>query len=198
MCLICAIEECKIAICNIPGAYLTKDWPEDQDCWIRFNGAMVDMLLETNPEYETCVKFFWNGNRVMYGKLKKTIYGILLSGLLFYNKLHKFLEDQGFKVNPYNKCTFNKTINNKQCTVQLYVDDLMIFHNDIVVLQDIIVKLKGEFGIINTSEAKYGKQQEYLGISINSSNPQEVKIMMYKYLEDILAEATSDMDGTSR
>lgn len=47
-------------------------------------------------------------------------------------------------------------------------------------------------------EANYEKQQEYLGRTIDFNNPQEVKITMYKYLEDILAKATEDMDGTSR
>ena len=35
-------------------------------------------------------------------------------------------------------------------------------------------------------------------MNINFSNPQEVKITMYEYLEDILAEATEDIDSTSR
>ena len=100
MCLICAIEEHEIAVCDIPGAYLTAYWSDDQDCWIRFDGVIADMLLEINPQYRSCVKIFQNGNRVMYGKLKKVIYGTLLGGLLFYNKLRKILEEMEFKVNP--------------------------------------------------------------------------------------------------
>ena len=58
ICLICAIEEREIVVCDIPGAYLTADWQEDQDYWIPFDGVMVDMLLEINPEYQLCVKSF--------------------------------------------------------------------------------------------------------------------------------------------
>lgn len=67
-----------------------------------------------------------------------------------------------------------------------------------MVLQNIIDKLNEEFGHLKPLEANYGKQQEYLGMNIDFSNPQEVKITMYEYLEDILSEATEDMDGTSR
>ena len=43
--------------------------------------------------------------------------------MVFYNKLKGVLVNMGFKMNEYNECTFNKMINDYQCTIQMHVDD---------------------------------------------------------------------------
>ena len=44
----------------------------------------------------------------------------------------------GFKLNPYDACVANKTINGKQCTIVWYVDDNKISHVDANVVTEII------------------------------------------------------------
>ena len=70
----------------------------------------------------------------------------------------------------------------------------MISDDNICVIQDIVDKLNRDFGTTKPKQACYVQQQEYLGIDIDF-NPQEVKITMYKYLEDVLAEAVNGMEG---
>jgi hypothetical protein len=46
---------------------------------------MIDMLIEINPGYEDCMTFK-NGQRVLYVHILRAIYGMIMSGLLFYKK----------------------------------------------------------------------------------------------------------------
>ena len=50
------------------------------------------------------------------------------SGLLWYNLLTETLEEEGFILNPYDSCVANETIDDKQCTINWYVDNLKISH----------------------------------------------------------------------
>ena len=51
-CLMDAIEGRMVITCDIPGAFLQVDWPGDRDCYIKFQGIMVDMICKINPEYK--------------------------------------------------------------------------------------------------------------------------------------------------
>jgi hypothetical protein len=101
-CLVDAIEKRTVAICNIPGAFLQADWPQDEPCYIRFEGIMVDMICQIEPSYVECIKYGRNKRKWMIGKLSKAIYGTLLGALLFYDKLRGLLEGWGFIINNYD------------------------------------------------------------------------------------------------
>ena len=60
------------------------------------------------------------GTPILYVRLKKAIYGLLRSSLLFYRKLRGELEAYGFKINPYEKCVGNKMMTTK--TVVTVID----------------------------------------------------------------------------
>ena len=49
---------------------------------------------------------------------------------MIYLKLVKDLEDFRLKINPYDRCVSNKTINGQQMTVTCHVDDLKVSHKD--------------------------------------------------------------------
>ena len=45
-----------MATVDIPGAFLSADWPVDApDCWIQFEGAMVEMICQIKPEYRKLI-----------------------------------------------------------------------------------------------------------------------------------------------
>ena len=50
------------------------------------------------------------GTTILYVRLKKALYGLLRSSLLFYRKLCGELETYGFKINPYDPCVGNKMV----------------------------------------------------------------------------------------
>ena len=82
---------------------------------------MVEMICQINTEYQKLIRRFNKKNdgvrKVLIGKVSKAIYGTLLGAVLLYNKLKGVLTNMGFKMNDYDKCTFNKMINGKQCTI---------------------------------------------------------------------------------
>ena len=57
-CLIDAIEGRRVAITDIPGAFLSADWPlSAPPCYLRFEGVMVDMICELIPEYKDLIRY---------------------------------------------------------------------------------------------------------------------------------------------
>ena len=52
----------------------------------------------------------------------------------------------GLKLNPYERCVANKTINRRQCTILWHVGELKISHVDSNVVDDIIELLDREYG----------------------------------------------------
>ena len=101
-------------------------------------------------------------------------------------------------MSPYNKCTFNKVINDHQCTIQFHVNDLMVTHHDKQVIDDIFEKLDEQFGTVRKMSVEHGPVVEYLGMLIDFSKDGRKIFFMIDYVEDILAEcANYDMDGTA-
>jgi hypothetical protein len=195
-CLVDAVEGRKVVVADIPGAFLSADWPDDApDCYIRFEGVMIDMLCQIKPEYKKLIRYSRRKNekttRTLIGKVIKAIYGTLLGARLFYDKLKGILIEMGFKMNAYDECTFNRMINGKQCTIQFHVDDLKLSH----MTQGVLDKIIDDLNYIFCSEgemlaASYGSIHEYLGMTIDWSDKGRVIFTMYDYLEDILAEAS--------
>ena len=130
-CMIDAIEGRSVAITDIPGAFLSADWPKSAPpCYLKYEGIMVDLICQIVPAYRKLIKY--SGKRDQHGKRRcwlvgkvtKAIYGTLLGAILFYKKLRKELEAMGFEVNDYDECTFNKMVDGTQFTIQFHVDDL--------------------------------------------------------------------------
>ena len=87
------------------------------------------------------------------------------SALLWYELLKSTLEENGFKVNPYDPCVANKTMSDgTQCTISWYVDDLKISHRDPKVVSSIIESIEKKFGKMKVTR---GKKHVYLGISLD-------------------------------
>ena len=124
-----AIEGRKVITRDIPGAFLQSDWPREEfPTYLRFDGAMVDIIYEIEPKYKKYVINTKRGNRILYGKMNKAVYGSVLLSILFYKKLSAFLIENGYKVNLYDRCTFNKMVDGSQLTIQFHVDDLKVLH----------------------------------------------------------------------
>ena len=89
-----AMEERQVVMCNIPRAFLQADRPEDNDCYLKFEVLMVNMICEIDPSYKKYVLTNKKtGKKELYGKLTKAVYGTLLGVILFYQKLTGQLYD---------------------------------------------------------------------------------------------------------
>ena len=70
-------------------------------------------MVQVAPNlYRKYISIDKKGTAILY-----VMYGLLRSALLFYTKLVDKLENKGFKLNPYDPCVANKTVNGLQMTV---------------------------------------------------------------------------------
>ena len=84
-CAMDAMEGQKVVTCDIPGAFLQANWPEDNDCYLKFEGLMVKMICEIVPSYKKyLLTNKTTGKKRLYGKLTKAEYGTLLGAILLY------------------------------------------------------------------------------------------------------------------
>jgi hypothetical protein len=194
-CVIDAAEHRDVATVDIPGAFMQADM--DDTVHVKLEGKMVDLLVKIEPKLYRKYVLIEKDKPILYVELKKALYGTLRAALLFWQKLSTQLVDWGFEINPYDWCVANKNIDGKQCTVLWHVDDLKISHVDPNVVSKVIAALEGEFGKEAPLTVTRGKVHEYLGMTIDFSDPGKVKFTMIDYIQRLLDEAPADMDGIS-
>ena len=79
------------------------------------------MMIHIAPQiHRPYVKTDKKGTAILYIRLKKALYGLLRSSLLFYRKLRGGLEAYGFKINPYDPYVGNKMVTTE--TLVLVID----------------------------------------------------------------------------
>jgi len=159
---------------------------------------MVKMICEINPKYKDYVETTKFGKEVLIGEMNRAVYGNVMSGLLFYQKLATFLEGEGYEPNPYDACTWNKQVKGSQMTIQLFVDDLCCSHKSQIELDKMMCIINQKFKTEKQElTVTNGNVHDYLGIKIDFSDPKLVRFTMYNFLEDILSEvdARGDMKG---
>ena len=69
----------------------------------------------------------------------------MVAALLYYNKFVKSLTKEGFKLNPYNGCVANNTVNGKQITICFHIDNCKISHKSAKVVDKTIDWLQAEY-----------------------------------------------------
>ena len=84
---------------------------------------------------------------------------------------------------------FNKTVNDKQLTVQLHVVEIIAYHKDQCVLDNFILELNHVFGQEKKLEKSKGVINDYLSLIIDFSLTGKVLLSMFEYLEEIVVEA---------
>jgi hypothetical protein len=104
--MIDAIENRDVAVVDIPGAFMQVDI--DELVHVRFQGKMVDMLIEIDREMYSPYVVYEHGEMVLYVELFKALYGTLRAARLFWEKLSKQLKEWGFDVNPYDPCVIEQ------------------------------------------------------------------------------------------
>ena len=139
-CVMDALDNRREITVDVPGVFIQGDWPQDKHPgYIIFEGVMVDMIYEIDPSYDKNIICSKDCKRkFLYGRLIKAVYGTLLGAIIFYNKLSKHLTDHGFIQNEYDMCTFNKMVNGEQIIVQFHVEDLMVSHKNVTVIEDFL------------------------------------------------------------
>jgi hypothetical protein len=201
-----AKEERETAVLDIPNAFIqtvVKD--KKRRVIIRIRGMLVDILVKLAPEvYEPFVTLDKKGQKQILVECLNAIYGTMVAGLLYYEKFTDSLQSNGYTMNPYDACVWNKMINGKQCTICFHVDDCKISHESKQVVDQTIEWLRKEYESVfedGTGKMKVsrGKVHKYLGMTLDFNTKGMVKISMIDYVREVVAAwdkaATSVDDG---
>jgi len=159
------------------------------------NGLLAELMVKTDPKIYRKYVTIKKGRQVLYIRLRKALYGMMKSALLFYKKLVKELYEMGFEINQYDLCVANKLVGEKQMTVRWNIDDLMISHIDKSEILKFVRCIKDIYGD-NLAE-NVGTMHDYLGMTFDYAFGGEVQINMCKYLSSIIADFPELITGVS-
>ena len=193
--MIDAAEGRHVRIVDVPGAFMQADM--DELVHVRFEGKMVELLLEVDEELYRPYVTREKGKLVMYVELLKALYGTMKAARLFWEKLSAQLQEWGYTINDYDQCVATKMLNDKQCTVVWHVDNLKISHVDETVVNKLVDSLNGVFGKETPLTGSTGSVHEYLGMNLDFREAGYLGVDMIPYVRSLLEEAPKDMNGKS-
>ena len=189
-----AWENRKVAVLDVPGAFMQVEM--DELVHVRFEGEMVDKLLEIDHDLYAGYVTVEKGKKVMYVELLKALYGTLRAARLFWEKLQaKLVNEWGFTPNRYDSCVVNKMVGGRQLTVAWHVDDLKILHEEEDALDEFISMMEAEFGEDSPLSVSRGPIQQYLGMTLDFSQKGKVVVKMDDYVKTMLNDTPPSMDG---
>jgi hypothetical protein len=128
--LVDAQENCDVAIVDIPNAFIQTVMEDDEDKVImRIRGHMVDVLVKVAPKvYGPYMLTDKQGRKQLLVECLNAIYVTMVASLLYYRKFTRSLKNQGYTMNPYDPCVWNKMIKKKQFTICFHVDNCKVSH----------------------------------------------------------------------
>ena len=178
-----AHENRDVATADVSGAYLNAEM--DDLVIIRLTGKTVDLMCRVNPEWEKYV-IYEGKTKVLYLRCNRALYGCVKSRILWYELFTSVLVSMGFKLNPYDPCIANATIDGKQCTICWYVDDTKISHVNAHVVTKILEKIEKRFNKLTITR---GLKHEFLGMNIHFPGDGTVRILMDRYLREAITDS---------
>lgn len=117
-------------------------------------------------------------------KLNKPIYGLKQSGREWYNRLDKFVSEQGGYQNEADPCVYVFGENEKRVIMIIYVDDILLASKCLKEIDKVKEKLKMEFEINDL-----GKVSDILGIHIEREGEiGKMKLTQEKYVKELLTK----------
>ena len=184
-----------VAIVDIPNAFVTTRIEKKDDiATIRLRGKLAELMVATTPEiYKKYITVNRKGELFLYMEAINALYRIMKVALIFYIKFVANLKSVGFELNPYDPCLENKIVDGAQLTVVGHINDLKVIHVDRGVVTRKAVWLKKTYEKIfkdgsGAMKLNRGMIHEYLGMTSDYSTRGEVKIMMYDYIRDMIAD----------
>jgi hypothetical protein len=200
--LVDAQENCDIAIVDILNAFIQMVVENNEDKIVmRIRGHMVDVLANVAPRvYGPYVSTDKQGRKQLLVECLNAIYGTMVGSLLYYCKFTRSLKNQGYVMNPYNLCVWNKMIEKKQITICFHVDDCKLSHKLAQVVDKAIKWLRQDYESIfedgsGAMVVHRGLVHRYLGMTIKYSTRGVARILMVDCVKDIVMTWDKASDG---
>ncbi len=114
----------------IPNAFIQTVVENDIDKVVmRIRGHMADVLVKVAPKvYGPYVLTDKQGRKQLLVECLNAIYGTIVASLLYYWNFTRSLKNQGYMMNPYDPCVWNKIMEKKQIMIFFHVDDCKVLH----------------------------------------------------------------------
>ena len=138
------------------------------------------MLVNIHPRPYQKYVVIENGVNVLYVKLKRYSYGLLQSALPYYLKLVTDLKNNSFSLNIYEPCVANKLVNREIMILVWHVDGIKVSHKESLESTTFSIYLSTMYG--KKLLFHRGKVHAYLGMNLEYSYQEVVKLLMVKYL----------------
>jgi hypothetical protein len=184
---------------DIPNAFVQTKIDLDGDKVImKIRGQLIDLLLEICPGVYDKYVVYEGKHRVLYVRMLKALYGMLISSLLYYKKFRKDIESIGFDINPYDICVANRVVNEKQHTITWHVDDLKSSHVDPKVNDKFAIWCESTYGSDDLGNVKVvrGKVHDYLAMIMDYTQDGALKIDMKYYIKAMLEDFPYEVKAT--
>jgi hypothetical protein len=195
-----AKENRKVVTLDVPNAFIqTYLENKDERIILVLRGLAADLLIDIEPKYKEFVEVE-KGQSVLYLECTNVIYGTLKAALLFYQKFRKDIKAKGFTINPYDRCVANKVVNGKQMTVLWHVDDLKASHKEQVVLDEFEGYLRSIYDDdeIGKIKVNHGPRHEFLGMTLDYSQPGKVIIDMVDYVKNMVSDFNYEIKKSAK
>lgn len=124
------------------------------------NGEICEEVYVAQPE-----GFVKKGQEKRVYKLLKALYGLRQAPRAWYSKLHKYLENLGFKRSPFEHTVYIKREGKGSVIVGVYVDDLLVTGTDISLINRFKVQMSNKFEM-----SDMGKLTYHLGIEVKQGS----------------------------
>lgn len=183
MLAVAAILRRKIATVDITGAYLECELPEEDEVLMKLGPLLSALVVEIDP---TAVPFR-DDKGCLVVKLKRALYGCVQSARLWFEKLRDTLLALGFESNPYDLCTFHKTVDDETISIAFHVDDLLITCRSDAIIDNLVSDLEKTFANVSSTR---GAKHSYLGMRFVVTD-EAIELDMSGYLKKILSDSDS-------
>ena len=147
--------------------------------FMRIQPDIASLLCALDPEFTE----FRAPDGSLVVELDRALYGCIESALLWYTELSTFLHTLGFLPNDSDPCVYNRTVDNVQITVGVYVDDLIITSKNEALIIELTTALQVRYKEIKIIE---GLVHNYLGMVLDFSLAPLVMITQTGMIEDIV------------
>ena len=127
----------KIGKIDIKGAFIQTEM-EGPSVFIQCDKNLTCLIVDVLPGN----KKFVTEKGTLYCQLLKALYGYVQASKLWYNKLTRFLRDEGYKHSPTDPCIMRKLVGDEVFLLVIYVDDVLVLapEQEIDRLQQAFVK----------------------------------------------------------
>ena len=177
---VAAAERRKKATIDVTGAYLNAEMTGEMVV-MELDAVVSRIVMKVAPDS----KQYMDERGRMLVVLDKALYGCVQSAKLWYDTVSAYLRKIGYVSNDVDPCIINKMVNGKQCTICLFVDDILVTCEDEAGIDQLVDALKAEYGEI--TQHRDESDLSYIGMHMHSVD-NRIDVSQRAYVMELLTK----------